>query len=175
VIAYAPVFPASPRPDFGAAPADASRSGAAVMWTVGKALLLRWALARSFGGLLAVLLALAVPFAGVLKLIGLPLLFVLLVVGAPVLLVLAVLGLPLLLVVAGGGIIMAVLTGTLLIGLLAFKFLLPVILIVLLLRWIFRRDKGKPTPPTTSTSSTPPYTGPVSPDPTASTIDPLES
>ena len=73
------------------------------MWLAIKALLLRWVLARSFGGLVSFLLLLAVPLAGVLKVVGLPLLIVVGIVGLPILLVLAVIGLPILLVVGSHG------------------------------------------------------------------------
>lgn len=143
------------------------------MWTVAKLVLLRWVMARSFGGLLGILLALAVPFAGILKVIGLPLLLVLLVVGAPVIFVLLLLGLPLLFVLAAAGVIVAIVTGVLMIGMVAFKFLLPIFLIALLVRWIVRRrDRGGTTP--TAPTTPPPYSGPVSGEPSASTIDPFE-
>ena len=152
------------------------------MWTAAKVLFLRWALARSFGGLLAILLAVAVPLGGILKVIGLPLLLVALVVGAPVILLLLLVGLPVLLVLGAAGAIVALVTAVLGIGMALLKLLFPVILVVggvvaavLGVRWLMRRGRGgAPAPP--APASPPPYAGPVSDvPPTASTIDPLET
>lgn len=151
------------------------------MWTLGKALLLRWVLARSFGGLLGFLVAVVLPFAGILKIIGLPLLFVLLIVGAPVILVLMIIGLPLLLVLGAAGAVVALVTLVLTVAMMGFKLLLPVLIflipvigVFILLRWLWRRRKNGGAPPATTPPTPPPYSGPSEP-PTASTIDPLES
>ena len=66
------------------------------MWTVLKAVALRFAIGRTLGGMLATLFLLLVPIAGVLKVVGLPILIVLGVVGAPLFLLLAAIGLPVL-------------------------------------------------------------------------------
>jgi hypothetical protein len=127
------------------------------MWLAVKALILRWVLARSFGGLVSLLLVLAVPFAGVLKVIGLPLLIVLAIVGLPLLLLLAVIGLPLLLVVGTVSVIVAVVGSVLAAGLALLKIALPVVLIFLGICWLWRsvrKNGGKGSSPDTSTPPT---------------------
>ena len=118
------------------------------MWTVLKAVALRFAIGRTFGGMLATLFFLMVPIAGVLKVVGLPILIVLGIVGAPLFLLLAAIGLPVL-VVVGFGAVLLLLVGLLLtLGLIALKIALPIILIVWLVKWIFGRKKnGDLTPP----------------------------
>jgi hypothetical protein len=113
------------------------------MWTVLKALALRMAVGRTLGGMLATLFLFLVPVAGVLKVIGLPVLIVLGVVGAPIFLLLAAIGLPVLVVVGFGGVLLALVGGLLALGILALKIALPIILIVWLVRWW----RGKPTSP----------------------------
>ena len=118
------------------------------MWTVLKALALRFAVGRTLGGMLGTLFLLLVPVAGVLKIVGLPLLIVLGVVGAPVFLLLAAIGLPVLLVVGVGAVLLLLLGGLLALGILAIKIALPIILIVWLVKWIRGRGrKGGVTPP----------------------------
>ena len=119
------------------------------MWTVLKAVALRLAIGRTLGGMLGALFLLLVPLAGVLKVIGLPILIVLGIVGAPVFLLLAAIGLPTLVVVGFGGLLMLLVGGLLALGILAIKIALPIILIVWLVRWW----RGKPTPPRTSGTS----------------------
>ena len=116
------------------------------MWTVLKAVALRLAIGRTLGGMLGTLFLLLVPLAGVLKVIGLPILIVLGIVGAPVFLLLAAIGLPALVVVGFGGILMLLVGGLLALGILAIKIALPIILIVWLVRWW----RTKPTPPRAS-------------------------
>ena len=111
------------------------------MATLLKLFLLRWFATKSFGGVMAVLAMIALPLAGVLKVVGLPILAVLGVVALPITLVLAVIGLPLLLVAGAVGTIVAVLGGVLALGLVAIKIVVPIVLIVWFVRWIFRRDK----------------------------------
>ena len=111
------------------------------MTTLLKLFLLRWFAAKSFGGVMALLAVIALPLAGVLKVVGLPILAVLGVVALPIALVLGVIGLPILLVVGAVGMIVAVLGGVLALGLVAIKIVVPVVLIVWFVRWIFRRDK----------------------------------
>ena len=130
------------------------------MWLAVKALILRWVLARSFGGLVSVLLLLAVPLAGVLKVIGLPLLMVLAVVALPMLLLLAIIGLPLLLVVGTVSVIVAVVGSLLAAGIALLKIALPIILIFLVGRWIWGRVGAKRDKGSTPDTSTPPSTEP---------------
>ena len=113
------------------------------MWTVLKAVALRLAIGRTLGGMLGTLFLLLVPLAGVLKIIGLPILIVLGIVGAPVFLLLAAIGLPALVVVGFGGMLMLLVGGLLALGILAIKIALPIILIVWLVKWW----RGKPTSP----------------------------
>ena len=108
------------------------------MWTLLKALIVRFVAGRTIGGVFALLFTLFLPVAGILKFIGLPLLLVLGVIGAPVFLLLAVIGLPILLVVAMGGVLLFILGGLLSLGLLAIKIVVPVILVIWLVRWIRR-------------------------------------
>ncbi len=112
------------------------------MWLLLKGLALRFVVGRTVGGMLATLLLVLVPVAGVLKVVGLPLLIVLGVVGAPVFLLLGVIGLPTLLVLAFGGILLLFLGILLTVGLFAIKVLVPIVLIVWFVRWIFGKTKG---------------------------------
>jgi len=125
------------------------------MWTVFKALALRFAIGRTLGGMLATLLLLVVPIAGVLKVVGLPILIVLGVIGAPLFLLLAAIGLPVLLVVGFGGVLLVFVGVLLTLGLLALKIALPIILIVWLVKWFRGRKHGPSTPP----AEMPPDTG----------------
>ena len=117
------------------------------MWTVIKAVALRFAIGRTLGGMLATLFLLMVPIAGVLKVVGLPILIVLGIVGAPLFLLLAAIGLPILVVVGFGAILLLLVGGLLTLGLIALKIALPIILIVWLVKWIFGRKKGPSAPP----------------------------
>lgn len=130
------------------------------MWLALKALLLRWLLARSVGGLFGFLFMIALPLAGVLKIVGIPLLVVLAVVGLPILVVLAVIGLPILLVVGTVSVLMAVLGGLLAAGIALLKVALPIVLVVWGATWAFRklRGRGGAAPPSTG-----PTTGPAGP------------
>jgi hypothetical protein len=112
------------------------------MWTLVKAWLLKLILQRSLGAVLAALLVILLPIAGILKVVGIPLLLVLLIVGAPLLLLLAVIGLPLLLVVGAGMAILGVISAVLAAGFALLKFALPILLVVWLLRWLFCRRNG---------------------------------
>jgi len=111
------------------------------MWLLMKGFALRFVLGRTIGGLLATLLLVLVPIAGVLKLVGLPLLIVLGVIGAPVILLLAVIGLPVLLVLGIGGVLLFCLGILLALGALAIKIVLPIVLVVWLVRWIFGKNR----------------------------------
>jgi hypothetical protein len=120
------------------------------MWTIVKAWLLKLVLKRSLGAVLAVLLAILLPIAGILKVVGIPLLLVLLIVGAPLLLILAVIGLPIVLVLGAGMAIIGVISAALAIGFALLKIALPILLVVWLLRWFFagrNGNNGKPQRP----------------------------
>ena len=112
------------------------------MWLLMKAFALRFVLGRTIGGLLATLLVVLVPVAGVLKLVGLPLLIVLGVIGAPLFLLLAAIGLPVLLVLGIGSMLMFCVGILLALSVLAIKIILPIVLVVWLVRWIRRKPKG---------------------------------
>ena len=112
------------------------------MWLLLKGLALRFVVGRTVGGMLATLLLVLVPLGGVLKVIGLPLLMVLGVIGAPVFLLLGVIGLPILFVLGFGAILLLLMGVLLTVGLFAIKILLPIVLIVWFVRWIFGRTKG---------------------------------
>jgi hypothetical protein len=115
------------------------------MWLLLKGLALRFVVGRTVGGMLATLLLVLVPLGGVLKVIGLPLLMVLGVIGAPVFLLLGVIGLPILFVLGFGAILLLLMGVLLTVGLFAIKILLPIVLIVWFVRWIFGRTKGPDT------------------------------
>lgn len=112
------------------------------MWTLVKAWLLKLILQRSLGAVLAALLAILLPIAGILKVVGIPLLLVLLIVGAPLLLLLAVIGLPFLLVLGAGMAIIGVISAVLALGFALLKIALPILLVVWLLRWFFAGRNG---------------------------------
>jgi hypothetical protein len=136
------------------------------MLTILRGLLLRWALRRTLGGVLATLLVLALPLGCALKLVGLPVPLVLLLVGAPVLAVLAGLGLPAILVGASGFAIVGVLFALLKLGLLLLQIALPIILIVWLVRWLWPdRPSPPPPPPPPGASPPPPPPPPGAPPP----------
>jgi hypothetical protein len=113
------------------------------MWLMLKGLALRFVVGRTVGGMLATLFAVLLPIGGILKFVGLPLLIVLGVLGAPVFLLLAVIGLPILFVLGIGGAILLFIGVLLTVGFMAIKILLPIILIVWFVRWIFSRNKPK--------------------------------
>jgi hypothetical protein len=122
------------------------------MWLLLKGLALRFVVGRTVGGMLATLLLVLVPLGGVLKVVGLPILMVLGVLGAPVFLLLGVIGLPILFVLAFGGMLLLLVGVLLTVGLFAIKILLPIVLIVWFVRWIFGKTKGpdpivEPPPP----------------------------
>lgn len=109
-----------------------------------KALALKFLAGRTIGGAFSLLLVLLAPFAAVLKFIGLPILLVVGVVGAPVFLLLAAVGLPGLLVVGVGVVMMLAIGLMLTLGLMALKIFLPIILVVLFVRWLRRRKIARP-------------------------------
>lgn len=112
------------------------------MWTLVKAWLLKLVLQRSLGAVLAALLVILLPIAGILKVVGIPLLLVLLIVGAPLLLLLAIIGLPLLLVLGAGMAIIGVISAVLAMGFALLKIALPILLVVWLLRWFMSGRNG---------------------------------
>lgn len=112
------------------------------MWLLLKGLALRFVVGRTVGGMLATLLLVLVPLGGVLKVVGLPLLMVLGIIGAPVFLLLGVIGLPILFVLGFGAMLLLLMGVLLTVGLFAIKILLPIVLIVWFVRWIFGRTKG---------------------------------
>ena len=107
-----------------------------------KKTIIAWLLAGTFGRLLGVLLAILLPFAGLLKIIGLPILLVMLVIGAPVILLLLIIGLPIALVAIAGIVIIGGLMAVLTLGLALLKVALPIILVIWLLRFLWRMLKG---------------------------------
>ena len=112
------------------------------MWTILKALAIKFAIGRTFGGLLTTLLLVVVPLAGVLKVIGLPILIVLGVVGAPLFLLLAAIGLPVLFVVGIGTVLMLAVGALLTLSIFAIKIILPIVLVVWFIKWLRRPSSG---------------------------------
>lgn len=120
------------------------------MWLLLKGLVLRFLVGRTVGGMLATLLLVLVPLGGLLKVVGLPILAILGVIGAPLLLLLGLIGLPILFVLAFGAMLLVFVGVVLTVGLFAIKILLPIVLIIWFVRWIFGRNKGPvagPPPP----------------------------
>jgi hypothetical protein len=111
-----------------------------IMWLLLKGLALRFVIGRTVGGTLAALLLVSAPVAGLLKFVGLPLVIVLGVIGAPVLLLLGAVGLPILLVLGIGGVLLLLLAALLAMGAIAIKILLPIVLVVWLVRWVWRKN-----------------------------------
>ena len=121
---------------------------------------LRWFL--KLGGL-----GLLLPVAFLLKVIGVPILAVLSVLALPLLILLFVIGLPVFLVLIVGSMLMGLLGMALTIGVAALKFglfvVLPILLLVKILSWLFRRGgggdstmskpKAKPSPDATDSAS----------------------
>jgi hypothetical protein len=126
------------------------------MWLLLKGLALRFVVGRTVGGMLATLMLVLVPLGAILKVVGLPILAVLGVLGAPLLLLLGLIGLPILLVLAFGAVLLMFVGVVLTIGVFAIKILLPIVLIVWFVRWIFGRNKG-------SVAGPPPTEDPLGP------------
>lgn len=112
------------------------------MWLLLKGLALRFAVGRSVGGLMGVLLLVLLPAAGVLKLVGLPLLLVLGTLGAPVFALLGMIGLPLLFVLGFGAMLMLLMGLVVTAGIFAIKIVLPIVLLVWFVRWMMGRTGG---------------------------------
>lgn len=109
------------------------------MWLLLKGLALRFAIGRSVGGLMGVLLLVLLPAAGALKLLGVPLLLVLGTLGAPVFALLGMIGLPLLFVLGFGAILLLMVGVVVTAGIVAIKIVLPIVLLVWFVRWISGR------------------------------------
>ena len=109
------------------------------MWLLLKGLALRFAVGRSVGGLMGVLLLVLLPAAGALKLIGLPLLLVLGTLGAPVFALLGMIGLPLLFVLGFSAILLLLIGLVVTAGIVAIKIVLPIVLLVWFVRWMSGR------------------------------------
>ena len=135
----------------------------AIRWLVLRIVAARWLFKLSGLGLL-------VPLALLLKAIGLPLLGVLSVLAFPILILLFLFGLPVFLVLVVGGLFMGMLAMVLMVGLVALKIGLFIVLPI----WLFwkigaklfhwgrgKGDSGTPKGPTTTESST----GPAPSDP----------
>lgn len=122
------------------------------MWTILKSLLIQGVLARTALRSLG-WLAWLLPLGFLLKWVGLPLLAVLSVLALPVLVLLVAIGLPLFVVFLFGSVLMA-LVGTLLtVGIALAKVLIPMLLVVWLVRWLWGTRKPAPDVVTPSTSS----------------------
>ena len=104
-----------------------------------KALALSLLAGRTVGSASGLLMLVLVPIAAVLKFIGQPIQIVLAIVGAPIFLILSAVGLPLALVAGIGGAVMLAVGVALAMGLVALKFVLPIVLIVCIVRWLYRR------------------------------------
>lgn len=119
------------------------------MWALLKSLLGQWAL---FKVLLKALGSLAwlLPIAFLLKAIGLPMLVLLAVLALPIFLILALVGLPLMFVLITGIILLAGFFFLLTLGIAVLKIVIPVVLVVWLLRWLFGNgNRHRGTDPTT--------------------------
>ncbi|HET8770084.1 MAG TPA: hypothetical protein VFM71_03790 [Gemmatimonadaceae bacterium] len=121
------------------------------MWTILKSLLIQGVLARtalrSFGWL-----AWLLPLGFLLKWVGLPLLAVLSVLALPVLVLLVAIGLPLFVVFLFGSMLMAVVGTLLTVGIALAKVLIPVLIVVWLVRWLWGTRKPAPDVVTPSAS-----------------------
>lgn len=127
------------------------------MWAILKVVFAQWAiwklLLKSVGTL-----AWLVPLAFILKAVGLPILILLGVLALPLLLVLLVFGLPIILVLMMGGVLLTATMALLSFGVIVLKIAIPIAIIWVLLRWLFRSSGDAPgTPPGTS-AGTPPGT-----------------
>ena len=89
---------------------------------------------RSVGWLVAL-----IPVAFLFKFVGLPLLAILGIIGLPLLLILLFLGLPIIVVLVLASMMMAVLGAVVAIGVPLLKIVLPIVAIVWLVGWFWRR------------------------------------
>ena len=113
------------------------------MWSLLRTLLVQGILAktalRSFGWL-----AWLLPLGFLLKWVGLPILLVLGTLALPVLILLAVVGLPIIVVLFFGGVLLSIVGFVLTAGFALAKVLIPIALVFLLLRWIWRSRQPAP-------------------------------
>lgn len=121
------------------------------MWSLLKTLLVQGILARtalrSFGWL-----AWLLPLGFVLKWIGLPIVLVLGTLSLPVLILLAIIGLPLIVIIFFGSVLLSIVGFVLTAGIALLKFLIPVLLVYWLVRWVMRsRAQDTPSAPVTPT------------------------
>ena len=103
-----------------------------------KALALKLVAGRTLGGMFALLTMVLVPVAAILKFVGLPLLAVLGVIGAPLFLVLGAIGLPVLFVMGIGAALLLLLGVVVMLGVVAVKIVLPIVLVAWFIRWLRR-------------------------------------
>lgn len=107
------------------------------MWSLLKTLLVQGILARtalrSFGWL-----AWLLPVGFLLKWVGLPLIAILGTLSLPVLILLAIIGLPIIVVIVFGSVLLSIVGFVLTAGFAVLKVLLPVLLVFLLVRWVWR-------------------------------------
>lgn len=108
------------------------------MLLVVRLFLLRWLAARTLGGVVGGLLTVLLPTAAVLKVVGLPVLAAAGAVAAPVAVLLAVIGLPVVIVLGVLGVVVALAAGAAWLGLLALKYVLPIVLIGWVATRLFR-------------------------------------
>ena len=116
------------------------------MWSLITSLLAKWALLKLVLKTLGSL-GLLLPIAFVLKAIGMPILIVLAILAAPIFIVLAIIGLPFMFVIVVGIMLLVGFFALLLIGLLALKIAIPILLVYWLLRWWFGNGKKTSTDP----------------------------
>jgi len=119
------------------------------MWALLKSLLSQWAL---FKVLLKALGSLAwlLPIAFLLKAIGLPMLILLAVLALPIFLVLALVGLPLMFVFIAGILLLVGFFFVLTLGIAILKIVIPIVLVVWLLKWLFGNGSRHRGPDPTS-------------------------
>ncbi len=122
------------------------------MWNILKTLIVQGVLAktvfRSFSWL-----AWLLPVGFLLKTVGIPLLTVLLILAAPVLILLMLVGLPIFVVLLLGGALMALVGTVLSVGIALAKIIIPIALMVMLVRWLFRDTATKPAAAATTDAS----------------------
>lgn len=113
------------------------------MWALFQSLLAKWALLKLVLSSLG-RLAWLIPVAFVLKAVGLPTLLLLALLALPVFLVLALVGLPIMLMLITGILLLAGLFFMLSLGIAVLKIAIPIILIVWVVRWLFKNGKSHP-------------------------------
>lgn len=137
------------------------------MWSalarlVGQIAAIRWLF--KLGGL-----ALLLPIAAILKLVGVPLLIVVAIIGLPLMVLLFLFGLPVFAVLGVGGIVMGLFAFLLMIGVVALKIFTFVVLPVWLFFWVakkiwgwtFGRSNGDADTPDTSPPASDPIVDPL--------------